>query len=128
MYSLCGDTQPVNPFLKVWVAVRVLPPGLRNRSPNLVQCRKFIGADEFGYLRFETALVCRSDFHAASAASDFGARFESAANRDFRDEMAEVVTELDFLLERLGNLRAPRIAGYEQILAIAGENDSEEKK
>ncbi len=42
--------------------------------------------------------------------------------------MAEVVTELDFLLERLGNLRAPRIAGYEQILAIAGENDSEEKK
>ena len=56
------------------------------------------------------------------------ARFESAANRDFRDEMAEVVTELDFLLERLGNLRAPRIAGYEQILAIAGENDSEEKK
>ncbi len=42
--------------------------------------------------------------------------------------MAEVVTELDFLLERLGNLRTPRIAGYEQILAIAGENDSEEKK
>jgi len=56
------------------------------------------------------------------------ARFESAASRDFRDEMAEVVTELDFLLERLGNARAPCIAGHERIFAIAGENDSKEKK